>query len=177
MRKQVIYGDGYSGFLVEAEAPQGVAEDFVLNALSLTGIAFNRYAWARRGKHVEAIRGADLVNAEQVSAVADHDNAMHSVGSGDDRETLDGFIGARALGFSDNVGLGNTSAFKILLPHGAFGILIAAIAAESDDERRDSAVIEGFSVIESGAEYGGRMAIMFGGSKHGDDISGRRLIV
>ena len=126
----------------------------MLYALCLAGIAFNRYARARRGKHVEAVGGADLVNAEEVSAVADHDNATHSVGAGDDRETLDRFIGAGALGFSDDVRLGNTCAFKILLSHSAFGILIAAIAAESDDERSDSAVIEGFSVIESGAKTG-----------------------
>ena len=55
----------------------------MLNALSLAGVAFNRDAGARRGKHVEAVGGADLVNAEEVGAVADDDDAMQAVGAGD----------------------------------------------------------------------------------------------
>ena len=39
-------------------------------------------------------------------------------------------------------------------PTPAFGVLVAAVAAQGDDERGDAAAVERFSVIEAGAEDG-----------------------
>jgi len=118
---------------VEVEPPEGVAEDFVLHALSFAGVAFDLDAGTRRSEHIEAVGGAYLVNAEEVGTVADDDDAMQAVGSGDDGKAMDRLVGAGAFGFGDDVRLGNPGAFKVLLAHGSFGELVAAIAAESDD--------------------------------------------
>ena len=45
-----------SVFLIQVEAPEGVAEDLVLNALGFVGVAFDGHAGTRRGQDVEAVR-------------------------------------------------------------------------------------------------------------------------
>ena len=79
-------------------------------------------------------------NRQRVST--DDDDALKVVGAGDDCEAADGLIGAGALSLRDDVGVGNACAYEVLLANAAFGVLIAAVSAEVDDQGSDSAVVE-----------------------------------
>ena len=69
---------------MQVQAPQGVAEDFVRHALDLERAVSGLGRGAGRGEHIEAFGGADGVNAEQVRAIADDDQAAQPVGARDD---------------------------------------------------------------------------------------------
>ena len=96
------------------ETPECVAQNLVFNTFCFAGIAFDGDAWTRRGQDIEAVGRAYLVNAEQMGRVADNDDAAQIIGAGDDREAMDGLVGAGALGFGDDVGLGNADAYQVL---------------------------------------------------------------
>jgi hypothetical protein len=153
------------------EAPEGIAEDLVLDTFALAGGAFDGDPGAGRGEDVEAVGSADLVNAEEVGGVADNDDALEIVGTGNDGEAVDGFVGARAFGFGDDVGVRDAGADQILLANAALGVLVAAITAEGDDEWGDSAAVEGLGVIEAGAEDGRGMTVVFCSAEDGYGVS------
>ena len=159
------------------EAPEGVAGDLVFYALGFSGVAFDGYARARRGENVEAVGGADLMDAEEMGAIADDDDAMKTIGAGDYGETAHGLVGAGAFGFSDGVGLGNAGADEVLLADCTFRELVAAVAAEGDDERGDAAAVERLSVIEPCAEDGRGVSSIFGGAEDCDGVGGGGLIL
>lgn len=163
--------------MVEVEEPQGVAGDFVLYALGLSGVAFDGYAGAGRGEDIEAVGSADLMDAKEVSAIAYNDDAMEAVGAGYDGQSADGLIRAGALGLCDGVGFGNAGANEILLPDGTLRELIATLSTEDDDERGDASAIERFSVIEPGTKEGGGMSCVFRSSKDCNGIGGGSLIL
>ena len=62
----------------------------MLDAFAFAAGTFDGNAGAGRGEHVEAVGGADLVNAEEVGAIADDDDALEIVGAGNDGEAVDG---------------------------------------------------------------------------------------
>ena len=57
------------------KAPEGIAGNFVLYALGFSSVAFNGYARTRRSEDVQAIGGADLMDAEEMSAITYYDDA------------------------------------------------------------------------------------------------------
>ena len=63
-----------------------------------------------------------------------------------------GLVCAGAFCLGDDVGLGDAAAHQVVPPDRALRILIAAVSAKGDDERRDAAVVESFSVIETCTE-------------------------
>ena len=142
----------------------------MLHALGLAGVAFDLDARARRGEHIEARGGANLVDAEQMGGVADNDNAAQIVGACDDGEAPDGLVGAGAFGFGNDVGLGNTCANQVILPDLALGELVAAIPAQGYDERCDPTAVKRLGVVEAGAKDRRGMAIVLGGTENGDGI-------
>ena len=124
------------------KAPEGVAGNFVLYALGFSSVAFNGYAGTRRREDVQAIGGADLMDAEEMSAITYYDDAMKAVGASNDGEAADGLISTGAFGLGDGVRLGNAGADEILLADSTLRELVTALAAQNDDERSDAAAVE-----------------------------------
>jgi len=124
------------------KAPEGIAGNFVLYALGFSSVAFNGYARTRRSEDVQAIGGADLMDAEEMSAITYYDDAMKAVGACNDGEAADGLISTGAFGLRDGVRLGNAGADEILLADSALRELVTALAPQNDDERSDAAAVE-----------------------------------
>ena len=124
------------------KAPEGIAGNFVLYALGFSSVAFDGHAGPWRREDVQAIGGADLMDAEEMSAIAYYDDAMKAVGASNDGEAADGLISTGAFGLGDGVRLGNAGADEILLADSALRELVTALAAQNDDERSDAAAVE-----------------------------------
>ena len=60
----------------------------------------------------------------------------------------------RLFGFGDDGGLRNAGAHQVFAAYAALGVLVAAISAQGNDQRRDAAVVEGNGMVEAGAETG-----------------------
>src|ERR1039458_10497034 len=127
---------------MQMEAPEGVAKNLVGNPLGLKRPVLDGRTWTRRSEHVKTFGGADGMNTEHVSVVADDDQAVQPVDAGDDGNAAGRLLSIAAFGFSDDGLLGNAFADQISLAHRTLGELIAAGTAKSDDERGDAAMVE-----------------------------------
>jgi hypothetical protein len=96
------------------QAPECVTQDFVFNALGFSTFAFNRDAGTGRCEDFEAIRRTNLVNAEEMSGVADDNDTLQVVGARNDREAMNRLVRTRALGFGNDVGFGNADTLEVL---------------------------------------------------------------
>ena len=124
----------------------------MLDAFAFAAGTFDGNAGAGRGEDVEAVGGTDLVNAEEVGGITDDDNALEIVGAGNDGEAADR-LSVLVLSVSAMMSESGTPApTRYCCPTAAFGVLVTAVATQSDDERGDAATVEGFSVVEAGTE-------------------------
>ena len=121
--------------------------------------------------------GADFVDAEKMSAIADDYQPPQPVGAGDDGDAARRFLGIAALGLGDNVFFGNAHAHQVFAAYGAFVVLIAAVSAQGDDERSDAAVIERECVIQAGAVNRGGPAVVLRRAKNANRVRRRGLIL
>ena len=129
-----------SVFLIQVKAPEGVAQNLVLDPLGFAGAAFDGHAGTRRGEHVQAVGGADRVNAEQVRAVADDHQAAQAVGAGDHGDAAPTPSVLRLSVSAMMADSGTPMLIRYSRPTRALGELVAAVAAQRDDQRRDAAM-------------------------------------
>jgi hypothetical protein len=118
------------------------------------------------------------VDSKEVGSVADDVDSAEVVFSGDDDKIGDGLLGVVAVGFGDDVSLGDAVGDEIAAADAAFGVDIAGFfSPERDEERCESLTIERQGVAKTVAEYWGWAAVVLGGSKNGNGVGGAGLIV
>jgi len=123
------------------KAPKGVAEDLVFHALGLSSIAFDLDTGTRRGEDIKTVCRADLMDAEKVGSVADHNDTMKRIGTGDGGEAANSLVGAGALDFGDDVSLGYVGDDQVLLTDLPLGKLVSAVTTQGDNEGSNTAVV------------------------------------
>ena len=109
--------------------------------------------------------------------VADDHQAAKAVGASDDCDAAGRIFRCAAFRFSDDGFVRNSLAFEIFPAYASLGVLITAVAAERDDQRRDAAPIKDKSVVETGAVDRLWLAVVFRGTKDGDRVRRRGLIL
>src|SRR5580698_5580585 len=116
------------------------------------------------------------MNAEQVGAVADNHQTANSVGVGDYGNPSGGVFCVAALGFGDDVFLGNPQSRQVLESDGAFGVPVAAGTTQGNNERGNAAMVKREGVIEARAVDRGRLAIVLRRTKDADRVGRLSLI-
>src|ERR1039457_1362832 len=124
-----------SSISVQIEPPGRVAENLMLDTLSLFFAALDSHTRPGRGEHVQAVGGADFMNAEEMRSVADDDQPPQAVGAGNHGDAAGRLLGVAALGFGDDVALRYTHAHQVLAAHGTFVVLVAAVSTQGDGGR------------------------------------------
>lgn len=163
---------------VEMQPPGCVAGDFVGHALEV--IAFRDGAAERPGRsvNVEPSGLAELVNAEQVRTVAHDIDGPEIVFVGDYGEVRYGLLGVIAVGFRDDVRLGNAVREEVIATDAALREFVAGLfATEGNEEWRQAFPIEGESVAEAVSEHGGWMTVVLGGAEDCDGVGVAGLIM
>ena len=147
----------------------------MLDAFEFPRSAFDGHAGPGRGEYVEAFGGADFVNPEEMRPVADDHQAAQPVGAGDHGDTAGRVLGVAALGLGDDGLLGDAHGHQVLAAHGALVVLVAAVAAQGDDERSDAVMVESEGVIQTGAVDRGGPAVVLGRAENADGVRPNRL--
>ena len=141
------------------------------------GRAFDLHAGPRRSQHVQPFGGADRVNAEEVRAVADDNQPPHPVGAGNHRDAPRRLLAVAALGLGDDRALRNPHGHQVLAPHGTFVVLVAAVAAQGDHQRRDAVLVERTRVLQAGSIDRRGPSVVLRRAKDADCVRRRGLIL
>ena len=149
----------------------------MLDALGLFRSAFYGYTRSGGRQNIQPLGGADFVDAKHVGAVAHDHQALQVVGMGDHGYASRGLFGVAAFGFGDDGFFRNALAFKLLTAHRALGKLVAAVAAERNNDRRDAPVVKLQCMVEARAIDGRGFAIVLRRAEHTDGIRRSGLVL
>ena len=159
------------------QAPQRVSHNLMPHR-----IAFSRtllcglQARPRRGQHIQAVSGADGMDAEHVHGVADHHQTPQMIGTRDHSQPLHRLRRAGAVRFRDDRRFRHARAHQVLLAHAALGVRVAACAAQGDEQRRDTAIIKALGMVQPRAVNRRGLAVVLGRAEHRNRIGGSCLV-
>lgn len=106
--------------LVQMEPPGGVTGDFVGNAPEVVPLRDGAAEWTRRCVDMQSVGFAQLVNAEQVGAVADDVDGVKIVLDGNEGKGRNRLLSVVAVGFGNDMGLGNAVGYEVIATDAAF---------------------------------------------------------
>ena len=122
---------------------------------------------------------AELLDAEEVSAVGDDDDVVEVVVASDHGEAANLLLGVGGAGFGDDAAERDAVGEEIVAAYTSFGIagVFVAASAECDDQGRDVFAVEIDGVVEAGVEDGRWAAGVFGCSEDGNGVGGLGVVL
>ena len=110
-------------------------------------------------------------------SVADDDQPLQTVGAGNHGNAARRFFGVAAFGLGNDGFFGNAHGHQVFAAHRAFVVLVAAVAAQGDDQRSNAALIEGQGVVQPGAVDRRGPSVVLRRAKDANRVRRRSLVL
>jgi hypothetical protein len=132
----------------------------------------------RRRLHLHTFMLKQLADTEHVIGIADSDTSVQMVGAHDDGDSSGGLRGVGTRGFGDQIGFRDAAMHEVIAADSAFAEAgIGGEASGGNDYWGQTKVKEVEGMIEAGAKYGRRTAIVLGGTKNYDGVGGMQIVI
>src|ERR1035437_9602737 len=145
---------------MEVQPPERVAQNLMGEAIDFRSPPLDGDVRPGRRKDVKTIGGANLMDPEQMRSIADDYEPAQTVGVGNHSNPAGRFLRIAAPGLGDDCGFRNAHDHQVFASHRAFGILVAAVSTQRDDEWSDAALGESEGVVQAGTVNRGGVPVV-----------------